>query len=47
LNQGGRSAPESFEGNLIQKLKSAQEDIVQVPFEKKQYSLRLKIKAAI
>ncbi|NIO48031.1 MAG: GWxTD domain-containing protein [Candidatus Aminicenantes bacterium] len=28
-------SPESFEGKLIQKLKSAQEDIVQIPFEKK------------
>jgi GWxTD domain-containing protein len=28
-------SPESFEGMLIQKLKSTQEDIVQVPFEKK------------
>ncbi|NIM59522.1 MAG: GWxTD domain-containing protein [Candidatus Aminicenantes bacterium] len=28
-------SPESFEGKLIQELKSAQEDIVQIPFEKK------------
>ncbi len=28
-------SPDSFEGKLIQKLKSTQEDIVQIPFEKK------------
>ena len=28
-------SPESFEGKLIQKVKSTQEDIVQIPFEKK------------
>jgi GWxTD domain-containing protein len=28
-------SPESFEGALIQKLKSTQEDIIQIPFEKK------------
>lgn len=33
-------SPESFEGKLIQKVKSTQEDIVQIPFEKKIISIK-------
>ena len=39
-------SPESFEGKLIQKLKSAQEDIVQIPFEKKTIFTKAKNKSS-
>ena len=39
-------SPESFEGKLIQKLKSTQEDIVQVPFEKKTIFTKAKNKGS-
>ncbi len=39
-------SPESFEGKLIQKLKSAQEDIIQIPFEKKTIFTKAKNKSS-